>query len=61
MGITARVLKDMGKVQTAEGQIILGAAVIDDVMGLVVLAVMVGLVGAGAGGGRGARSPRWRW
>jgi Kef-type K+ transport system membrane component KefB len=53
VGITARVLKDMGKVQTAEGQIILGAAVIDDVMGLVVLAVMVGLVGAGAGASAG--------
>jgi Kef-type K+ transport system membrane component KefB len=49
VGITARVLKDMGKVQTAEGQIILGAAVIDDVMGLVVLAVMVGMVGASTG------------
>jgi Kef-type K+ transport system membrane component KefB len=46
VGITARVLKDMGKVKTPEGQIILGAAVIDDVMGLVVLAVMVGLVGS---------------
>jgi Kef-type K+ transport system membrane component KefB len=51
VGITARVLRDMGKVKTAEGQIILGAAVIDDVMGLVVLAVMVGLAGAGAAGG----------
>jgi Kef-type K+ transport system membrane component KefB len=49
VGITARVLKDMGRVKTAEGQIILGAAVIDDVMGLLVLAVMVGLVGGGSG------------
>jgi Kef-type K+ transport system membrane component KefB len=47
VGITARVLRDMGRVQTPEGQIILGAAVIDDVMGLLVLAVMVGLVGGG--------------
>jgi Kef-type K+ transport system membrane component KefB len=47
VGITARVLNDMGRVQTPEGQIILGAAVIDDVMGLLVLAVMVGLVGGG--------------
>jgi Kef-type K+ transport system membrane component KefB len=47
VGITARVLKDMGRVQTSEGQIILGAAVIDDVMGLLVLAVMVGLLGGG--------------
>ena len=45
VGITARVLQDMGRVQTVEGQIILGAAVIDDVMGLLVLAVMVGLLG----------------
>jgi len=50
VGITARVLKDMGKVRTSAGQIILGAAVIDDVMGLVVLAVMVGLAANGAGG-----------
>lgn len=56
VGITARVLKDMGKVRTSEGQIILGAAVIDDVMGLVVLAVMVGLAAANgsAGGGEGS-------
>ncbi len=44
VGITARVLQDMNRVRTAEGQIVLGAAVIDDVMGLLVLAVMVGLV-----------------
>jgi Kef-type K+ transport system membrane component KefB len=54
VGITARVLKDMGKVKTPEGQIILGAAVIDDVMGLVVLAVMVGLVGSTGAAGAAA-------
>lgn len=48
VGITARVLRDMGKVKSSEGQIILGAAVIDDVLGLLVLAVMVGLAGGGA-------------
>jgi Kef-type K+ transport system membrane component KefB len=47
VGITARVLTDLGKVATREGQIILGAAVIDDVMGLVVLAVMAGLASGG--------------
>lgn len=52
VGITARVLQDMGKVRTAEGQIVLGAAVIDDVMGLLVLAVMVGLAG-GSGASTG--------
>ncbi len=51
VGITARVLKDIGKLQSKEGQIIVGAAVIDDVLGLVVLAVISGLV-AGAEAGR---------
>ncbi len=54
VGITARVLRDMGRVKTPEGQIILGAAVIDDVMGLVVLAVMVGLVGTAGAAPAGA-------
>ena len=44
VGITARVLKDLGKVQTKESKIILGAAVIDDVLGLITLAVVVGLI-----------------
>jgi Kef-type K+ transport system membrane component KefB len=48
VGITARVLNDMRRVGTAEGQIILGAAVLDDVMGLLVLAVIVGMLGGGA-------------
>ena len=52
VGITARVLKDLGRSQSGEARIILGAAVIDDVMGLVILAVVTGVIGA-AGGGRG--------
>lgn len=44
VGITARVLGDLGKVRTAEAQIILGAAVFDDVLGLIVLAIVGGLV-----------------
>src|SRR4030067_82895 len=44
VGITARVLKDIGKSQTREAQIIIGAAVIDDVMGLVILAVVSAIV-----------------
>jgi hypothetical protein len=39
VGITARVFQDLGRLQTQEARIILGAAVIDDVMGLIVLAV----------------------
>lgn len=54
VGITARVLTDLGRVATPEGQIILGAAVIDDVMGLIVLAVMAGLAGGGAAAAGGA-------
>lgn len=44
VGITARVLADLGRLHDKEGQIILGAAVIDDVIGLVILAVVGELV-----------------
>lgn len=44
VGITARVLGELGRIRTQEGQIILGAAVIDDVLGLVVLGIVSGLV-----------------
>lgn len=46
VGITARVLKDLGKSDTDEARIILGAAVIDDVQGLVLLAVVTGIIAA---------------
>lgn len=51
VGITARVLKDLGKSQTREARIILGAAVIDDVLGLVILAVVTGMIAAADRGG----------
>ncbi len=44
VGITARVLQDMNKLRSREARIILGAAVIDDVLGLVVLAIISGLI-----------------
>ena len=44
VGITARVLKDLGKLQLSESKIILGAAVIDDVLGLIILAVVAGII-----------------
>ncbi len=54
VGITARVLKDLKKTHTKEAKIILGAAVIDDVLGLILLAVVSGLIMSagteGAGG-----------
>lgn len=50
VGITARVLSELGKVQSVEGRIILGAAVIDDVLGLIVLAVVAGVIKAADSG-----------
>jgi Kef-type K+ transport system membrane component KefB len=51
VGITARVLQDLGRSQTREARVILGAAVIDDVLGLVVLAVVTGVIAAADHGG----------
>lgn len=48
VGITARVFKDLGKLKIPEAQIVLGAAVIDDVMGLIILAVVSAIVTVGA-------------
>ncbi len=51
VGITARVLRDLGLSQTTEARIILGAAVLDDVLGLVILAALTGIVTAANQGG----------
>lgn len=48
VGITARVLQELGVLRTREARIILGAAVIDDILGLLLLAVVSA---AGEGGG----------
>lgn len=48
VGITARVLSDLGRLQEAAARVILGAAVLDDILGLVILAVVTGLVQTGA-------------
>src|SRR4026207_1434100 len=50
VGITARVFKDIGKLATREARIVLGAAVIDDVLGLLILAVVAGAIKASAAG-----------
>ncbi|MEO8075983.1 MAG: cation:proton antiporter [Acidobacteriota bacterium] len=50
VGITARVLKDLGQSQSDEARIILGAAVIDDVQGLIILAVVTGIIAAANSG-----------
>jgi Kef-type K+ transport system membrane component KefB len=44
VGITARVLKDMKKIYLQESKIILGAAVIDDILGLLILAIIMGII-----------------
>ena len=49
VGITARVFSDLGKLSTREARIILGAAVIDDVLGLLILAVVAGAIRATSG------------
>ncbi len=46
VGVTARVLQELGRSQSPEARIILGAAVIDDVLGLVILAVVAGIIAA---------------
>jgi Kef-type K+ transport system membrane component KefB len=51
VGITARVLQDLGRSQSAEARVILGAAVIDDVLGLVILAVVGGVIASADRGG----------
>lgn len=44
VGISARVLSELGWLETNEGRVVLGAAVIDDIIGLVILAVVASLV-----------------
>ncbi|MBN1335844.1 MAG: cation:proton antiporter [Deltaproteobacteria bacterium] len=50
VGITARVLTDLGRSQSPEARIILGAAVVDDVLGLVILAIVAGVIQAADAG-----------
>lgn len=47
IGISARVLSDLGCLKTPEGQVVIGAAVFDDVIGLIILSVVAAMV-AGA-------------
>ena len=44
VGISARVLSELGALETSEGRVVLGAAVLDDIVGLVILAVVTSLV-----------------
>ena len=44
VGISARVLSDLGCLESPEGRVVLGAAVLDDIVGLVILAVVADVV-----------------
>lgn len=48
VGITARVLADLGKLQRPEAQIVLAAAVIDDVLGVIILSAVQGIAVSGS-------------
>jgi Kef-type K+ transport system membrane component KefB len=50
VGITVRVLKDLGVTERPEAKTIIGAALLDDVLGLIVLAVVVGTISSGGAG-----------
>jgi Kef-type K+ transport system membrane component KefB len=47
IGITVRILMDMGRLNSKEGMIILVAAVVDDIIGLVILSVVVSIARTG--------------
>ena len=47
VGITARVLTDLGRLQDAAARVVLGAAVVDDILGLIILAVVTGVAQTG--------------
>ncbi len=48
IGITMRTLADLGRGQSQEGRIILGAAVLDDIMGVLLLAILFNFVTSGS-------------
>lgn len=47
IGITARVLKDLKRTNARETHVILGAAMIDDILGLIILAIITGIIVSG--------------
>jgi Kef-type K+ transport system membrane component KefB len=48
VGITVRVFQDLDKIKLKETQIVIGAAVIDDIIGLIILASVVGVISSGS-------------
>ena len=58
VGINVEVLQEIGKIRTRAGTTILGAAIIDDILGIIVLSVMMGM-GMGLGGGEVSPVDAW--
>jgi len=56
VSITAQTLIELKALRSKEGTTILGAAVIDDVMGIIVLSLVIALYGTGSGAAAGAGS-----
>jgi Na+:H+ antiporter len=61
VGITARVFRDLDLSRTIEARIILGAAVLDDVLGLVILAALSGIITAAGQGDGGVSTMEIVW
>ena len=59
VGITARILSEKKKMDSEEGTTIMAGAVIDDVLGLIVLAIGNGIIAANARGGAAADGMNW--
>lgn len=53
VGITARVFRDLGQIRSPEAQLVLAAAVIDDILGLLALASLSAMAGQGGSGSIG--------
>lgn len=51
VSISVQTLRELGQLQTKEGVTILGAAVLDDVLGIIILSMVVGFSAGGGGGG----------
>jgi len=58
VGVTASVLSEMKRLRSRESRIILGAAIIDDILGLLLLAIITGVIGGAQNGSEIRLIPR---
>ncbi|WDF82877.1 cation:proton antiporter [Lacticaseibacillus pabuli] len=59
VSISVEVLKEYGALSTREGATILGAAVADDIIGVILLSIMIALMGSRGGNAATASAPLW--